>query len=153
MNVKNKITKASALRNTEAVIQAANNRFGFKVEGEGTYVWTEGTKDYCNKLAVKSYEMVASGNNSAWVIKTLDGNTLVVDCIEYTMPYYLRARTSKAKVGDYKIPHLCFGYFDMSSKNAAKSLKEDLEELAEIKDSYYYWRADLLTLINKLQGE
>ena len=153
MNVKNKITKASALRNTEAVIQAANNRFTFKVEGEGTYVWTEGTKDYCNKLAVKSYEMVVSGNNSAWVIKTLDGNTLVVDCIEYTMPYYMRARTAKAKVGDYKIPHLCFGYFDMSSKNAAKSLKEDLEELAEIKDSYYYWRADLLTLINKLQGE
>jgi len=153
MNVKNKITKASALRNTEAVIQAANNRFGFKVEGEGTYVWTEGTKDYCNKLAVISYEMVVSGNNSFWVIKTLDGNTLVVDCIEYTMPYYMRARTAKAKVGDYKIPHLCFGYFDMSSKNAAKSVKEDLEELAEIKDSYYYWRADLLTLINKLQGE
>ena len=153
MNVKNKITKASALRNTEAVIQAANNRFAFKVEGEGTYVWTKGTKDYCTKLPVKSYEMVASGNNSAWVIKTLDGNTLVVDCIEYTMPYYMRARTAKAKVGDYKIPHLCFGYFDMSSKNVAKSLKEDLEELAEIKDSYYYWRADLLTLINKLQGE
>ena len=153
MNVKNKITKASALRNTEAVIQAANNRFAFKVEGEGTYVWTEGTKDYCNKLAVISYEMVVSGNNSFWVIKTLDGNTLVVDCIEYTMPYYMRARTAKAKVGDYKIPHLCFGYFDMSSKNVAKSLKEDLEELAEIKDSYYYWRADLLTLINKLQGE
>ena len=125
MNVKNKITKASALRNTEAVIQAANNRFAFKVEGEGTYVWTEGTKDYCNKLAVISYEMVVSGNNSFWVIKTLDGNTLVVDCIEYTMPYYMRARTAKAKVGDYKIPHLCFGYFDMSSKSAAKSVKED----------------------------
>ena len=31
MNVRNKIVKALATRNKEAYIQAANNRFGFKV--------------------------------------------------------------------------------------------------------------------------
>jgi len=150
MNVKNKITKASSLRNKEAVIQAANNKFGFKVEGEGTYVWTEGTKDYCKKLPVISYEMAVSGNNSFWVIKTLDGNTLVADCIEYTTNYFDRARAAKAKVGDYKTPHLCFGYFDMSVKDVAKYEKEDLKDL--VKDSYYTWRSDLINLIDNLQG-
>ena len=149
MNVKNKITKASALRNTEAVIQAANNRFGFKVEGEGTYVWTEGTKDYCNKLAVISYEMVVSGNNSFWVIKTLDGNTLVVDCIEYTMPYYMRARTAKAKVGDYKIPHLCFGYWDCFGDKIEAIEEKDLAEMEALgdTDSFYRWLVDRNTLL------
>ena len=76
MNAKN--TKAVAIRNKESYIQAVNARFGFKVEGEGTYVWTEGTNNFCTKLPVKSYELVVSGNNNFWVVKTLEGKTLVI---------------------------------------------------------------------------
>ena len=40
MNIRNKNVKASAGRNKEDYIRAANNRFGFKVEGIGTFIWT-----------------------------------------------------------------------------------------------------------------
>ena len=40
MNVRNKIVKALVTRNKESYIQAVNNRFGFKVEGKGTYIFT-----------------------------------------------------------------------------------------------------------------
>ena len=52
MNIRDKIIKASALRNKVAYIQSANGKFGFKVEGKGTYIYTsEKAKTYqqCGK--------------------------------------------------------------------------------------------------------
>ena len=149
-NYMNKNTKkALAFRNNASYIQAVNSRFSFKVEGEGTYVWTEGTKDYCKKLPVKSYELVVSGNNNFWVVKTLEGKTLVTCEVELTTNYYYRARTAKAKVGDFKVPHLCYGYWNCFP-DKFKAIEE--EDLAEMEangdtDSYYRWLIDRNALL------
>jgi len=160
MNVRNKIVKALATRNKAAYIQAANNRFGFKVEGKGTYIWTSEEAENesamwkaennlskkCIKKEVKSYELKVVDNNNFWVITELDGTVIVIDTIEYTMDYYMRPRTKKTKVGDWKLPHKCFGYFTDRSCLAIE--EKDLKE-SEEKDSYYRWRASFVSLIKE----
>ena len=160
MNIRDKIKKASALRNKEAYIQAANNKFGFKVEGKGTYIWTSeeaenvssawkptgAYSNRCVKLEVKSYELKVSGGNNFWVITELDGTVIVIDTIEYTMAYYMRPRTKKTKVRDWKLPHKCFGYF--TDRSCVAIEEADLAE-SEEKDSYYRWRASFVKLIKE----
>ena len=160
MNVRNKIVKASATRNKAAYIQAANGKFGFKVEGKGTYIWTSEEAENesamwkaennlskkCIKKEVKSYELKVVDNNNFWVITELDGTVIVIDTIEYTMAYYMRPRTKKTKVRDWKLPHKCFGYFTDRSCLAIE--EADLAE-SEEKDSYYRWRASFVKLIKE----
>ena len=160
MNIRDKITKASAARKKAAYIQAANNRFGFKVEGKGTYIWTSEEAENesamwkaennlskkCIKKEVKSYELKVVDNNNFWVITELDGTVIVIDTIEYTMAYYMRPRTKKTKVGDWKLPHKCFGYFTDRSCLAIE--EADLAE-SEEKDSYYRWRTSFVKLIKE----
>ena len=160
MNIRDKITKASAARKKAAYIQAANNRFGFKVEGKGTYIWTSEEAENesamwkaennlskkCIKKEVKSYELKVVDNNNFWVITELDGTVIVIDTIEYTMAYYMRPRTKKTKVRDWKLPHKCFGYFTDRSCVAIEEV--DLAE-SEEKDSYYRWRASFVKLIKE----
>ena len=160
MNIRGKITKASAARKKAAYIQAANNRFGFKVEGKGTYIWTSEEAENesamwkaennlskkCIKKEVKSYELKVVDNNNFWVITELDGTVIVIDTIEYTMAYYMRPRTKKTKVRDWKLPHKCFGYFTDRSCIAIE--EADLAE-SEEKDSYYRWRASFVKLIKE----
>ena len=160
MNIRDKITKASAARKKAAYIQAANNRFGFKVEGKGTYIWTSEEAENesamwkaennlskkCIKKEVKSYELKVVDNNNFWVITELDGTVIVIDTIEYTMAYYMRPRTKKTKVGDWKLPHKCFGYF--TDRSCVAIEEADLAE-SEEKDSYYRWRASFVKLIKE----
>ena len=165
MNIRDKIKKASALRNKEACIQAANGKFGFKVEGKGTYIWTSeeaenvssawkptGTySNRCVKLEVKSYELKVSGGNNFWVITELDGSVILIDTIEYTMPYYMRPRTKKAKVGDWKVPHKCYGYWTEYCDKVKAFEEKDLEEMEAkgLKDSYYRWVTDRNALLDE----
>ena len=160
MNIRDKTVKASALRNKEAYIQAANNKFGFKVEGKGTYIWTSEEAENesamwkaennlskkCIKKEVKSYELKVVDNNNFWVITELDGTVIVIDTIEYTMAYYMRPRTKKTKVRDWKLPHKCFGYF--TDRSCVAIEEADLAE-SEEKDSYYRWRASFVKLIKE----
>ena len=160
MNIRDKIKKASVLRNKEAYIQAANNKFGFKVEGKGTYIWTSEEAENesamwkaennlskkCIKKEVKSYELKVVDNNNFWVITELDGTVIVIDTIEYTMAYYMRPRTKKTKVRDWKLPHKCFGYF--TDRSCVAMEEKDLKE-SEEKDSYYRWRANFVSLIKE----
>jgi len=160
MNVRNKIVKALATRNKAAYIQAANNKFGFKVEGKGTYIWTSEEAENesamwkaennlskkCIKKEVKSYELKVVDNNNFWVITELDGTVIVIDTIEYTMAYYMRPRTKKTKVRDWKLPHKCFGYF--TDRSCVAIEEADLAE-SEEKDSYYRWRASFVKLIKE----
>ena len=160
MNIRDKIKKASLLRNKEAYIQAANNKFGFKVEGKGTYIWTSEEAENesamwkaennlskkCIKKEVKSYELKVVDNNNFWVITELDGTVIVIDTIEYTMAYYMRPRTKKTKVRDWKLPHKCFGYF--TDRSCVAMEEKDLKE-SEEKDSYYRWRTSFVKLIKE----
>ena len=160
MNVRNKIVKALATRNKAAYIQAANNRFGFKVEGKGTYIWTSEKAENesamwkaennlskkCIKKEVKSYELKVVDNNNFWVITELDGTVIVIDTIEYTMAYYMRPRTKKTKVRDWKLPHKCYGYY--TDRSCVAIEEADLAE-SEEKDSYYRWRASFVKLIKE----
>jgi len=160
MNVRNKIVKTLATRNKAAYIQAANNRFGFKVEGKGTYIWTSEEAENesamwkaennlskkCIKKEVKSYELKVVDNNNFWVITELDETVIVIDTIEYTMAYYMRPRTKKTKVRDWKLPHKCFGYF--TDRSCVAIEEADLAE-SEEKDSYYRWRASFVKLIKE----
>ena len=160
MNITNKIKKASAVRDKEAYMQAANNRFGFKVEGKGTYIWTSEEAENvsamwkaennlskkCIKKEVKSYELKVVDNNNFWVITELDGTVIVIDTIEYTMAYYMRPRTKKTKVRDWKLPHKCYGYY--TDRSCLAMEEKDLKE-SEEKDSYYRWRANFVSLIKE----
>ena len=169
MNIRDKIKKASVLRNKEVYIQAANGKFGFKVSGKGTYIWTSEEAENeaamwkaesnlskrCFKKEVKSYELKVVGENNFWVITELDGTVIVIDTIEYTMAYYMRARTKKAKVGDWKLPHKCYGYYTDSSCVAREEADlaemystDNLDWMGE-KDSYYRWRANFVSLIKE----
>ena len=165
MNIRDKITKASAARKKAAYIQVANNRFGFKVSGKGTFIWTSeeaenvssawkptGTcSNRCVKLEVKSYELKVSGGNNFWVITELDGTVIVIDTIEYTMAYYMRSRTKKAKVGDWKVPHKCYGYWTEYCDKVKAIEEKDLAEMeAEgYTDSYYRWLLDRNKLLEE----
>ena len=160
MNIRDKIKKASVLRNKEAYIQAANNKFGFKVEGKGTYIWTSEEAENesamwkaennlskkCIKKEVKSYELKVVDNNNFWVITELDGTVIVIDTIEYTMAYYMRPRTKKTKVRDWKLPHKCYGYY--TDRSCLAMEEKDLKE-SEEKDSYFRWRASFVKLIKE----
>jgi len=160
LNIRDKITKASAARKKAAYIQAANNRFGFKVEGKGTYIWTSEEAENesamwkaennlskkCIKKEVKSYELKVVDNNNFWVITELDGTVIVIDTIEYTMAYYMRPRTKKTKVRDWKLPHKCYGYY--TDRSCVAIEEADLAE-SEEKDSYYRWRASFVKLIKE----
>jgi hypothetical protein len=160
LNIRDKITKASAARKKAAYIQAANNRFGFKLEGKGTYIWTSEEAENesamwkaennlskkCIKKEVKSYELKVVDNNNFWVITELDGTVIVIDTIEYTMAYYMRPRTKKTKVTDWKLPHKCFGYF--TDRSCVAIEEADLAE-SEEKDSYFRWRTSFVKLIKE----
>ena len=153
MNIRNKIKKASAVRNKESYIQAVNNRFGFK--GSGTYIFTSpyvegtGTTHNCITKEVKSYELKVVGNNNFWVITELDGTVIVSDTIEYTMAYYMRPRIKKAKVFDWKAPHKCFGYY--TDRSCLEMEEADIKETEEIGDggSYNRWRKEFVSLIKE----
>ena len=152
MNIRDKIIKASALRNKVAYIQSANGKFGFKVEGKGTYIYTsEKAEDVsamwkaesdlserCIKKEVKSYELKVVGNNNFWVITELDGAVIVSDTIEYTMAYFMRPRTKKAKVFDWKAPHKCFGYY--TDRSCLEMEEADIKEPEEITCSTPDWK-------------
>ena len=165
MNVRNKIVKALATRNKAAYIQAANGKFGFKVEGKGTYIWTseeaESTADMwkaennlssrCIKKEVKSYELKVVGENHFWVVTELDGTVLIIDEIEYTKSYYYGTRSKKAKATDFIPPHKCFGYWtDFCDK--VKAIEEkDLAEMEAEGDTgrLYKWYIDRNTLLEE----
>ena len=165
MNITNKIKKASALRDKEAYIQSANGKFGFKVSGKGTYIWTseeaeslktpwKAENNYssrCVKREVKSYELKVSGGNNFWVITELDGSVILIDTIEYTTSYYYRARTAKAKVGDWKVPHKCYGYWTEYCDKVKAWEEKDVEEMEAkgLKDSYYRWVTDRNALLDE----
>ena len=166
MNITNKIKKASAVRDKEAYMQAANNRFGFKVEGKRTFIWTSeeaenlssawkptGTySNRCVRLEVKSYELKVVGENHFWVVTELDGTVLIIDEIEYTKSYYYGKRSKKAKATDFIPPHKCFDYWtDFCDK--VKAIEE--KDLAEMEaegdtDSYYRWLLDRNTLLEEI---
>ena len=166
MNIRDKIKKASTLRNKEACIQAANGKFGFKVSGKGTYIWTSeeaenvssawkptGTySNRCVKIEVKSYELKVSGGNNFWVVTELDGSVILIDTIEVTLPYYLRARTSKAKVGDWKVPHKCYGYWTEYCDKVKAIEEKDVAimEAEGFTDSFYRWLIDRNTLLDEI---
>ena len=165
MNIRKKIKKASAVSDKEAYMQAVNNRFGFKVSGKGTYIWTSeeaenvssvwkptGTySNRCVKLEVKSYELKVVGENHFWVVTELDGTVLIIDEIEYTKSYYFGTRIKKAKATDFIPPHKCFGYWtDFCDK--VKAIEE--KDLAEMKaegftDSFYRWLIDRNILLEE----
>ena len=165
MNITNKIKKASALRDKEAYMQAANNRFGFKVSGKGTFIWTSeeaenissawkptGTySNRCVRLEVKSYELKVVGENHFWVVTELDGTVLIIDEIEYTKSYYYGTRSKKAKATDFIPPHKCFGYWtDFCDKVKAIEEKDLAEMEAEgYTDSYYRWLLDRNKLLEE----
>ena len=166
MNIRNKIKKASAVRDKEAYMQAANDRFGFKVEGKGTFIWTseeaESTADMwksennlssrCIKKEVTSYELKVVGENSFWVVTELDGTVLMIDTIEYTKSYYYGKRNKKAKATDFIPPHKCFGYWtDFCDK--VKAIEE--KDLAEMKaegdtGSLYRWYINRNILLEEI---
>ena len=146
--------KALALRNKESYIKAVNSTFEFK--SNSTYIFTSpyvegtGTSHNCITKEVKSYKLVASGNNNFWVIETLDGKTLVQCEVEMETNYYYRARTAKAKAGDFCVPHLCYGYWDRYEAKV-KAIEEN--DLAEMEangdtDSFYRWLVDRNALLN-----
>ena len=163
MNIRNKNIKASAARNKADYIQSANNRFGFKVEGKGTFVWTsELAEDVSSmwkaestlserhiKKEVKSYEMKTVGTSSFWVITELDGTVIVSDSIEYTKSYFFGKRNKKAKATDYIPPHKCFGYY--TDRSCLVMEEADIKETEEIGDggSYNRWRKDFVSLIKE----
>jgi len=169
MNIRDKIIKASAERNKEAYIQSANGKFGFKVEGKGTYIYTSekaedesamwkaesDLSERCIKKEVKSYELKVVGEDNFWVITELDGTVIVIDTIEYTMAYYMRPKTKKAKVRDWKLPHKCFGYQTDNScvareeADLAEMYSTDKNDWMGEKDSYYRWRANFVSLIKE----
>ena len=165
MNITNKIKKASAVRDKEAYMRAANNRFGFKVEGKGTFIWTSeeaenlssawkpiGTySNRCVRLEVKSYELKVVGENHFWVVTELDGTVLIIDEIEYTKSYYYGKRSKKAKATDFLPPHKCFGYWtDFCDK--VKAIEEkDLAEMEAEGDTgrLYKWYIDRNILLEE----
>ena len=165
MNITNKIKKASAVRDKEAYMQAVNNRFGFKVSGKGTFIFTSeeaenissvwkptGTySNRCVRLEVKSYELKVVGENHFWVVTELDGTVLIIDEIEFTKSYYYGKRSKKAKATDFIPPHKCFGYWtDFCDKVKAIEEKDLAEMEAEgYTDSYYRWLLDRNTLLEE----
>ena len=165
MNITNKIKKASAVRDKEAYMQAVNNRFGFKVSGKGTFIFTSeeaenissvwkptGTySNRCVRLEVKSYELKVVGENHFWVVTELDGTVLIIDEIEFTKSYYYGKRRKKAKATDFIPPHKCFGYWtDFCDKVKAIEEKDLAEMEAEgYTDSYYSWLLDRNTLLEE----
>ena len=147
MNIRNKNVKASAGRNKEDYIHAVNNRFGFKVEGKGTFIFTSEEAENissvgkppgvysnkCIKKEVTSYELKVVGENHFWVVTELDGRVLVIDTIEYTKSYYYGKRNKKAKATDFIPPHKCFSYWtDFCDKVKAIEEKEIAEMKAEV---------------------
>ena len=165
MNITNKIKKASAVRDKEAYMQAVNNRFGFKVSGKGTFIFTSeeaenissvwkptGTySNRCVRLEVKSYELKVVGENHFWVVTELDGTVLIIDEIEFTKSYYYGKRSKKAKATDFIPPHKCFGYWtDFCDKVKAIEEKDLAEMEAEgYTDSYYRWLLDRNKLLEE----
>ena len=105
----------------------------------------------CIKKEVKSYELKVVDNNNFWVITELDGTVIVIDTIEYTMAYYMRSRTKKAKVGDWKVPHKCYGYWTEYCDKVKAIEEKDLAEMeAEgYTDSYYRWLLDRNKLLEE----
>jgi len=164
MNIRKKNVKASAGRNKKDYIQAVNNRFGFKVEGKGTFIWTSeeaeniptkwrkenNFSNRCVKLEVKSYELKVVGENHFWVVTELDGTVLMIDEIEYTKSYYYGKRSKKAKATDFIPPHKCFGYWtDFCDKVKAIEEKDLAEMEAEgFTDSFYRWLIDRNALLD-----
>ena len=166
MNIRDKIIKASALRNKVAYIQSANGKFDFKVEGKGTYIYTsEKAEDVsamwkaesdlserCIKKEVKSYELKVVGENHFWVVTELDGTVLIIDEIEYTKSYYYGTRSKKAKATDFIPPHKCFGYWtDFCDK--VKAIEEkDLAEMEAEGDTgrLYKWYIDRNILLEEI---
>ena len=165
MNIRDKIKKASAVRNKEAYIQAVNGTFGFKVEGKETYIWTSEEAESlktpwkvennyssrCVKREVKSYELKVVGENHFWVVTELDGTVLIIDTIEYTKSYYYGKRNKKAKAIDFIPPHKCFSYWtDFCDK--VKAIEEkDLAKMEAEGDtgSMYKWYIDRNTLLEE----
>ena len=87
MNIRNKIKKASAVRDKEAYMQAANNRFGFKVRQRNIHLDIRRSRKRLiismetnrnntakmRKVRSKSYELKVVGENHFWVVTELDG--------------------------------------------------------------------------------
>ena len=165
MNIRDKIKKASAVRDKEAYMQAVNNRFGFKVEGKGTFIFTSEEAENissvgkppgvysnkCIKKEVTSYELKVVGENHFWVVTELDGTVLIINEIEYTKSYYYGKRNKKAKAIDFIPPHKCFSYWtDFCDK--VKAIEEkDLAKMEAEGDtgSFYKWYIDRNTLLEE----
>lgn len=133
MNIRNKRLAIRKGRDTWRALSALDTKsFGFKVEGPDTYIWTNknatpsgiiAVKDMvddkrCYKVKAKSYELF----QGSWFVKHENGDIYYLNGCEVTVPYFNKhgyeaylvkgnhVKYKKAKQGDYKIPHLCFGF-------------------------------------------
>ena len=154
MNVKNKKVAIRKVRNDfKAVHDLHTKSFGFKVEGPGTYIWTNvnarmynviATEDSvpdarCFKVEAKSYELFRGD----WFVTHPDGEVFYLNSVEMTQGYYDKwgygawytkgesLKHKAAKKGDYKVPHLCYGWRVLSNEYLAQLRKEVEEDLAD----------------------
>jgi len=142
--------------NYKALYALHRKSFGFKVEGPDTYIWTNNNatpnnwiaeKDMvedekCYKVKAKSYELF----KGSWFVTHEDGDIFFLNGCEVTLSYFDKygweafyregnnVKYKRAKQGDYKVPHLCFGW-----KVLSKKYLDDLKkEVAEDKKETWY---------------
>ena len=154
MNIRDKKLAIYAGRNNwKALHNLHRKSFGFKVEGPDTYIWDNhnsratnviAVKDMvedkkCFKVAAKSYELF----KGSWFVTHPDGTVFFLDCVEYTLGYYNKFNweawyregnnvTYKSpKQGDYKVPHLCFGWSIVGKDHLERLRKEVIEDKKE----------------------
>ena len=99
MNIRNKKVAIRKVRNDfRAVHDLQTKRFGFKVEGPDTYIWTNvnarmynviATEDSvpdarCFKVEAKSYELFRGD----WFVTHPDGEVFYLNSVEMTQGYY-----------------------------------------------------------------
>jgi hypothetical protein len=158
MNVKNKKVAIRKVRNDfKAVHDLHTKSFGFKVEGPDTYIWNNvnarmnnviATEDSvpnakCFKVEAKSYELFRGD----WFVTHTNGDVYYLNSVEMTQGYYDKwgygawytkgesLKHKAAKKGDYKVPHLCYGWRVLSDEYLAQ-LRKEVEE--DKKDEFYH---------------
>ena len=165
MNIRNKKRAIYGGRNNWKALSALETEsFGFTVEGPNTYIWTNNNatpsgviavKDKvddgrCFKVVAKSYELF----KGSWFVTHTNGDVYYLMGCETTLPYFFKygyeaflvkgnnVKYKKAKKGDYKVPHLCYGW-SVLSKEYIDYLKKEIE--IDKKESWYELDSSLAT--------